>query len=294
MSTPQHEKIRVYVGTYGKYAAGSIAGGWLTLNNYKTPEDFWEACRRLHRNEPDPEFMFQDYEVPDFLGGCITEGHIDTKEIWAYMNAPVQAEETPVSNEYSKEQLKAWKAEFIEAHLATDSWHASVKDKQAHDDYWRPYYEKKWLTAIRCGDAFFPVEKLSIKTSFCFGAGSNGLSTDEDWDDAFAAQDSIHKFDNWLAANTEDTEKDIAGLEAGRHEDGYLPFICRYGVEVKLLWRRCAYSEMPEGSREPSAEERAIILAGLRLQLADITKRCKAYWKRYGASKLHTWTYLRD
>ena len=52
----------LYVGTYHKYNSGSIAGNWLDLEDYADPEDFYKACKELHSNESDPEFMFQDYE----------------------------------------------------------------------------------------------------------------------------------------------------------------------------------------------------------------------------------------
>lgn len=52
----------LYCGTYAKYNDGSIAGKWLKLSDYDGPEAFLAACRDLHRDESDPEFMFQDYE----------------------------------------------------------------------------------------------------------------------------------------------------------------------------------------------------------------------------------------
>lgn len=297
--TPQHEKIRVYVTSYRKYNEGTLTGGWVTLNNYKTPEDFWAACRKLLRNERDPEFMFPDYEVPDFLGGLITESSIDTDAIWEYLNNAVQPDEDAETPEYSKAQLKEWKAEYIEYRLANDSWHAA-KDKEKHDAYWRPFYEKKYLTVIKLGDDYYPIEKLRIQTTFCFGAGCNGISTDEDWEGASAAQSAIHQFDNWLKANTEEVDSDIIGLtdphsdERRWRDRGYLPFVCRYEKEIKLLWRYSLCGDMPDDAHAPSPKEKAVILAGLKMQLSDITKRCTAYWKRYGASKLNTWTYLRD
>ena len=60
--------IQLYVGTYSKYNSGSIAGKWLDLEDYVDSEDFYTACKELHKNESDPEFMFQDYEgFPSFL-----------------------------------------------------------------------------------------------------------------------------------------------------------------------------------------------------------------------------------
>lgn len=53
---------RIYVGTYAKYNSGSIAGAWLNLEDYADRDAFYQACAALHKNEEDPEFMFQDYE----------------------------------------------------------------------------------------------------------------------------------------------------------------------------------------------------------------------------------------
>lgn len=53
---------RVYVGTYHKYASGDLFGAWLDLDNYAGADEFLNACRELHKDEKDPEFMLQDYE----------------------------------------------------------------------------------------------------------------------------------------------------------------------------------------------------------------------------------------
>ena len=55
-------EARVYVGTYNKYNSGSLFGNWLDLSDYSDKDEFMEACRELHKDEQDPEFMFQDYE----------------------------------------------------------------------------------------------------------------------------------------------------------------------------------------------------------------------------------------
>lgn len=53
---------QVYVGTYHKYNCGSIAGKWLDLEDYADSDGFLAACRELHKDESDPELMFQDFE----------------------------------------------------------------------------------------------------------------------------------------------------------------------------------------------------------------------------------------
>lgn len=52
----------VYCGTYHKYNSGSLFGQWLDLTCFASYEDFCEVCRFLHRDEADPELMFQDFE----------------------------------------------------------------------------------------------------------------------------------------------------------------------------------------------------------------------------------------
>lgn len=69
----------VYVGTYEKYNNGSLKGDWLELDDYTSKEDFLEACKELHKDEQEPEFMFQDWEEDDF--GGITESSVD-EQLW--------------------------------------------------------------------------------------------------------------------------------------------------------------------------------------------------------------------
>jgi antirestriction protein len=78
VSTP-----RLYVGTYAKYNNGSIQGAWLDLDDYVDSEDFYTACKELHSDEVDPEFMFQDFE--GFPKSLYSEsGNVD--EIYEYID----------------------------------------------------------------------------------------------------------------------------------------------------------------------------------------------------------------
>lgn len=63
-------EARIYVGTYSKYNSGNLCGAWLNLSDYSDKEEFYEACRELHKDEEDAEYMFQDWEnVPENLIG---------------------------------------------------------------------------------------------------------------------------------------------------------------------------------------------------------------------------------
>ena len=52
----------VYVGTYRKYNNGSLRGAWVNLSEFSTKSEFYDHIQKLHADEDDPEYMFQDYE----------------------------------------------------------------------------------------------------------------------------------------------------------------------------------------------------------------------------------------
>ena len=70
-------KPRLYVGTYAKYNNGSIAGEWVDLEQFDNETDFYKHCKKLHKDESDPEFMFQDFE--GFPGDMYSESGIDDR-----------------------------------------------------------------------------------------------------------------------------------------------------------------------------------------------------------------------
>lgn len=73
----------IYVGTYEKYNRGSLGGAWMNLGDFTDLEDFLEACRELHRDEADAEFMYQDVEgVP---AGMVSECYIEPT-LWDWLD----------------------------------------------------------------------------------------------------------------------------------------------------------------------------------------------------------------
>ena len=79
------------------------------------------------------------------------------------------------------------------------------------------------------------------------------------------------------------------------------PFFCtKWGQVTKCLYfmRQWDYDTMGESEkakyRKPSEEELNRILAAYEIEIKAFEKRLQAYLKRYGLSKLHTWTYLSD
>lgn len=60
--TTTNTRPAVYVGTYAKYNEGNLAGKWISLDYYSNGDDFYKDCLELHKDEQDPELMFQDFE----------------------------------------------------------------------------------------------------------------------------------------------------------------------------------------------------------------------------------------
>ena len=83
-TTTSSTEPRLYVGTYAKYNAGSIGGAWLTLSDYADREDFLAACRELHKDEGDPELMFQDFE--GFPRAWYSESSAPEAILWEWLD----------------------------------------------------------------------------------------------------------------------------------------------------------------------------------------------------------------
>ena len=112
--------LQVYVGTYRKYNEGSLYGKWINLSDYSDLEAFYKDIRELHKDEKDPEYMFQDYEVPKLIKSLdlISEGYI-SKDIFEILrnigvqedklgNTSKAIEYITLANEISKKNLNSY------------------------------------------------------------------------------------------------------------------------------------------------------------------------------------------
>jgi antirestriction protein len=88
MNTTTEVKPALYCGTYGKYNNGSIEGKWLYLEDYSDSEEFFKACAELHKNEHDPEFMFQDFEgfPKEYYSESMSTIDMDKLMEWVHMD----------------------------------------------------------------------------------------------------------------------------------------------------------------------------------------------------------------
>lgn len=151
--------MQAYVGTYAKYNSSNLDGGWLQLQDYVDKEEFLAACREMHKDEEDPELMFQCWEgIPDSM---ISEHSIE-EECWDLLGALEKYDEDAVRayiycfSEWSKSGFedtyqgyyKSWE-EFAEQ-LANDAGYIDDMPK-----YLRPYFDyEKYANDLRCSGDF--------------------------------------------------------------------------------------------------------------------------------------------
>ncbi|MHA4741982.1 antirestriction protein ArdA [Dyadobacter sp. MSC1_007] len=140
---------KIYVGTYGQYNSGSLFGKWFDLAGYADIKEFLQDCYEFHRNELDPELMFQDWEnIPDFL---ISECSLH-KEAFKYFGAIGEMDdETAEAFEIYCKQINHWPSNRYELEDQLESFGESYRGffsgsgKDATLEYAYQYVEETGL-----------------------------------------------------------------------------------------------------------------------------------------------------
>lgn len=148
------------------------------------------------------------------------------------------------------------------------------------------------------GGELIEIEKPTIETRFCFGAGLNGYCTEEDWNDANDM--AHHARTNEEYFKKENLKKIDEQIESIKKETFHTWKIApHYYTQSKgnklssLVLEYWGENRYPE-AREATAEDKRRIVEGLKVVKAQFEKRLNTYLKRYGLKNIITWAYLRD
>ncbi len=283
----------VYCGTYRKYNNGSIDGKWLKLADYTTKRNFLAACRELHKDEYDPEFMYQDQMgIPE---GLFSESHIDD-EVWHVINslkkyAPDRADEFAqwCDDNGAEQDYKALR-EFLnfkpkqekttnKVGLSGEALKQAII-KNCADKNTANYLLTEVSTAAYIGDKLAIFTKPTIETRFCFD------------DENEAELRTYHNFSEeyFIAANLDCDELrllDKREFEAlyllRRYQDENIWCVTR-GCEIERCYDAKHYEQL-------TAEQEQVVQAILLEEKEKFMKRLQGYLKRYGLSKIKKWTY---
>ena len=168
------------------------------------------------------------------------------------------------------------------------------------------YYEY----LLKFDDCFLGFEKPDIKTRFCFGYGLNGVSTQEDYEGARKQEKNMETNQQaFIDANLEDLNKSIKDLQ--EFIDNFFDnkntcfnsrynkiFICKHNYNhlafLAWSWDYDNIGNKDMLIREATKEDLLLIIEVYKQQIENFKKRLNTYLKRYGLSKLTTWTYLVD
>lgn len=148
------------------------------------------------------------------------------------------------------------------------------------------------------------LEKPSIEKDFCFGYGYCGVSTEEDTNKAYdmvdVAKTNIEYFMN---ENLKQVQEHIDYIE--KSEDKLFETIYirpKYYSQSKDNKLKELYFYNPyypsstclEECDEITKEDIKKVIEGYEIVKEEFTKRLNTYLKRYGLTKVNTWTYLVD
>ena len=168
------------------------------------------------------------------------------------------------------------------------------------------YYEY----ALKFDNNFLCFRKPDIKTRFCFGYGLNGVSIQEDYEGAREQKKNMETNKQaFINANLESLNKSIEEIKTyikqwiDKEEKFFSSrynkiFICKNSCDhlAYLAWSS-DYENIRNKEmiiKEATKEDVILIIEVYKQQIENFKKRLNTYLKRYGLSKLRTWTYLVD
>jgi hypothetical protein len=275
MTSVQIHAPRVYVGTYGKYNRGSIAGKWIDLSQFKTYQEFIQECQRIHKDEMDPEFMIQDCEYfPDGLSCMEWLSEKDFNDVMAAFHEEKQAELSPEPSkgknmtEPSEKKYTEWLDEYL-------TLRGCPANKRYH------------VGAVKFNGCFYAYGKPSIENKFCWA-------------------DEGPEYDEYLAVTSNDKLLADYFVKKNLRNINHRIDVFKDKTQVVYIKKddrsHSFYFYTPYWGGRPDSEDDILIPDDLREIFihffewikANFEKRLKTYLKRYGVSKLHTWTYWRD
>lgn len=183
--------------------------------------------------------------------------------------------------------------------------------KKEATEYWKDqkmidYCMKKAAYIVELDDDQYTIiDRPEIEKHFCFGYGYCGVSTEDDYKGAAAAAAHARQStDYFMEQNLKGLDESIKDLEDSSLEvykflgyTGQRANTHRRSFRIVDLWDNPEYK--PHMWQQPDLkkltdQERAALLEGYKEVRKAFIKRLNTYLKRYGLSKVHSWTYLSD
>lgn len=154
--------------------------------------------------------------------------------------------------------------------------------------------EDIFVVAILADGRFYTIQKPSIKTHFCFDYGYCGMSTREEREEARKRENHAATDENYFKQQNlecfQDTINDLTDYLNGDFLKIVVPMTHHQIIDIRFI--KTSWDD-PTGE-DLSKEDAKTILAAYQEAKKLFEKRLDVYLKRFGLSKLKTWTYLSD
>lgn len=296
----------VYCGTYAKYNNGSLDGGWLHLEKYQSGAAFLEACKKLHADERDPEFMYQDFEyLPDefYSESCIYPEVFEVIQAIKQMNPDKQAAFADFCERGARIPDMFDVEEFLNTYKPNKKPRKTTQSedmKEFSELFKTWYYLDHTAEALKVDKKhFITFDKQDIEKAFCFGWSCQGGMTYEEATDmchnfgeAEFKAENLKRFDREYKYALEAVEENQITL--GQHYTRSTSE--EFGAEIMFIKKRGTYDD--NGDITLSVEESIRLREAYKQKVQDLRdefeKRLDAYLKKYGLSKIRRWTYCAD
>lgn len=146
--------------------------------------------------------------------------------------------------------------------------------------------------------SLYEIEKRKINTSFCYGHGQYGITTEEETQGALSmAAKARSDYNYFIEKNLEGINEMIEYLKGS---EGTLYTANRYYNKdvniVNVVSERYLREYRNSGIeyKPLTKEDTKKLLKAYQEEKEKFTKRLNTYLKRYGLSKIRSWTYLVD
>lgn len=158
--------------------------------------------------------------------------------------------------------------------------------------------EAAYIVELENGD-ILPIKKPRIEKDFCFGYSDSRYDT-EDYDRANEmaahAKSGVSYF---IEQNMKDINHAIAILEGAEHSSWDYYVCIPYSGQPKdsKLKSLCGYywhQDKAQNGKKLEGADRQRVLDGYKAVKASFEKRLQSYLKRYGLSKVRSWSYWQD
>ena len=163
--------------------------------------------------------------------------------------------------------------------------------KYGPDGWTVDYTMKRIQRVVELSDgSLYAIEKKPIETTFCYGYGWSGVVADRE--EMEAARDLARQARTNEDFFIEENMKEFSIFDSAelRHQKVGL----RGGKIKSPVWSYGVVEYDDEEFQPLSAEDEAILRQAYEEEKAVHLKKIKTYLKRYGLSKVNSWSYLVD